>query len=338
MTSESVVAALPFPAVLVDRSGRIATANPMADTLFGLALSGRHHVVGLRHPDLLEAVNGVLASGSGRELRYRAREGIRDVTFRVTAAPVQGQGALLTFEDLTPVETAGQMRRDFVANVSHELKTPLTALLGFIETLRTTARDDPGARERFLGVMEREAQRMNRLVSDLLSLSRVEDEERVRPREPVDLGAVVRRTAATLKAMLESHGATLVIEEGDGPAMVAGGDPDQLIQVVANLIENAVKYGRPQGRVTVRLSRRGGELRLDVEDEGEGIDPLHIPRLTERFYRVDTHRSRASGGTGLGLAIVKHIVSRHRGRLEITSAPGEGSRFSVLLPALDRQS
>jgi two-component system phosphate regulon sensor histidine kinase PhoR len=181
--------------------------------------------------------------------------------------------------------------------------------------------------------MEREAQRMNRLVSDLLSLSRVEEDERVRPREPVDLAAVARRTIATLKALIETEGAAIVLEGSDEKALVAG-DSDQLQQVLANLIENAVKYGKPRGRVTVRLARDGASLRLEVIDEGEGIDPLHIPRLTERFYRVDAHRSRASGGTGLGLAIVKHIVNRHRGQLEIHSRRGQGSRFSVVLPAL----
>jgi two-component system phosphate regulon sensor histidine kinase PhoR len=334
--SAALIAGLPVPAVLVEPGGRVASANPAADRLFGMALTGRQHVAALRQPDIMDAIAGALSEGTAREVRYLSRDGARDLVFRVSVAPVAtpaGRSALAVFEDATPLEAAGQMRRDFVANVSHELKTPLTAMLGFIETLRTTARDDPAARERFLGIMEREAQRMNRLVSDLLSLSRVEAEERVRPRQPVDLAQIVRRTSATLKAMLETEGATLVVEGAETPALVAG-EPDQLQQVLANLIENAVKYGRPRGRVTVRLAAAGDSLRMEVIDEGEGIDPLHIPRLTERFYRVDAHRSRASGGTGLGLAIVKHIVSRHRGSLEIHSQPGQGSRFCVILPRL----
>ncbi len=343
MTGETdgVIAALPLPAVLVDGAGRIEAANAAADRLFGLELAGRHHVAALRQPDLLDALARTLTTGEGGQVRYLARDGARDLVFRVSVTPLRSglmRGALMVFEDSTPVEAAGQMRRDFVANVSHELKTPLTAVLGFIETLRSSARDDPVARERFLGIMEREAQRMNRLVSDLLSLSRVEDEERMRPRARVDLGAVVRRTLATLKALFESSGVSVVTEGLDLPVEVPG-DADQLQQVVANLVENAVKYGRPRGTVRIRLSPPepgpGGPLaRLVVEDEGEGIDPIHLPRLTERFYRVDAHRSRSGGGTGLGLAIVKHIVNRHRGRLSIESTPGRGSRFSVLLPAL----
>ena len=260
-------------------------------------------------------------------------------------APGPGPGpgarlALVIFHDSTQIENLGRMRRDFVANVSHELKTPLTAVLGFIETLRTSARDDPAARERFLTIMEREAQRMNRLVSDLLSLSRVEDEERVRPRSRIDLAPLVRRTLSTLKAVIENSGARIELQGLDGPVVVPG-DDDQLQQVLGNLIENAIKYGKPRGRVRIELGAPDATpdpilgvpvAWIAVSDEGEGIDPLHLPRLTERFYRVDTHRSRASGGTGLGLAIVKHIVSRHRGRLIVESTPGEGSRFTVVLP------
>ncbi|MCR8726389.1 ATP-binding protein [Frigidibacter sp. ROC022] len=342
--TDAVIKALPLPAVLVDTAGRVAVANAGADALFGIDLTGRHHVAVLRQPDLLDSVDRVLSRGEGAEVRYRVRRGQSDQVFRVTVTPA-GEGppnaALLVFEDATPVEAAGQMRRDFVANVSHELKTPLTAVLGFIETLRSTARDDPQARERFLGIMEREAKRMNRLVSDLLSLSRVEDEERMRPRQTVDLAPLLRRTLATLKAVIEQAGSEIEIIEPGEPLPVPG-DPDQLQQVMANLIENALKYGRPRGKVTVRLCLPVQDdalgrpaARIEVEDQGEGIDPIHLPRLTERFYRVDAHRSRSAGGTGLGLAIVKHIVNRHRGRLAIDSKPGEGSRFSILLPAAD---
>ena len=213
----------------------------------------------------------------------------------------------------------------------------LRALLGFIETLRGAARDDAAARERFLSIMAREAERMNRLVADLLSLTRVESEERVRPTAPVDLAALVRSAAASLRPVAEAAGVEIELT-GTVEPLTAPGDADQLTQVLTNLIENALKYGGP-GPVTVSLSAQSRDpvlkravARIDVIDRGEGIDDLHLPRLTERFYRVDSHRSREKGGTGLGLAIVKHIVNRHRGRLKIESRKGEGSRFTVLLP------
>jgi two-component system, OmpR family, phosphate regulon sensor histidine kinase PhoR len=347
MERESLIAALPLPAVLIDAEGRIEAANHRAEALFGIALAGQQHVAALRRPELLDTIDRVQAGGPAATVRFLTRQGERDLIWRVTvAAAGAGRGrlpVLVSFEDATPVEQAGQMRRDFVANVSHELKTPLTAVLGFIETLRSSARDDAVARERFLGIMEREARRMNRLVSDLLSLSRVEEDERMRPRDPVGLAALTRRTLATLRAMLEEAGVEVIPQLPEHEVTVAG-DADQLQQVLANLIENAVKYGRkadsPRGRVVLRLIPPGHDpvlgvaaARIEVADEGEGIDPVHIPRLTERFYRVDTHRSRASGGTGLGLAIVKHIVSRHRGRLRIDSRRGLGSTFTVVLPA-----
>ena len=235
------------------------------------------------------------------------------------------------------------VRRDFVANVSHELRTPLTALMGFIETLQGPARNDAAARDRFLAIMQREGNRMNRLIGDLLSLSRVEQEERRRPSECVDLAALIRLACATLAPTARAAGAALV-RIGPTEAAEVAGDPDQIQQVLHNLIENAVKYGvRPgaeEGReVRVTLSHvphepvlRGPGWAVEVADDGEGIEETHLPRLTERFYRVDTHRSREKGGTGLGLAIVKHIVARHRGRLKIDSAKGQGSRFTVILP------
>ncbi len=217
---------------------------------------------------------------------------------------------------------------------------PLTALLGFIETLKGAARDDPAARDRFLSIMAREAERMNRLVRDLLSLSRVEAEERVRPTARIDIVANIHAAVAALRQLSDSAGVTVAVEGEPGPVIVAA-DADQMTQVFQNLIENGVKYGGAGKRVTVRIAReerdislRGPAVRIDVIDEGEGIDPIHLPRLTERFYRVDSHRSREQGGTGLGLAIVKHIVNRHRGRFRIESEKGKGSTFSVILPAV----
>jgi two-component system phosphate regulon sensor histidine kinase PhoR len=257
-----------------------------------------------------------------------------DRVHEVTVTPLE-DATLLAFADLTLAEEMDRMRRDFVANVSHELRTPLTALLGFIETLRGAAKDDPAARERFLSIMEREASRMNRLIGDLLQLSRVESQERIRPTERVDLHALVAGAVATLRPLAE--GAEVAVEmTGEPGPLPLPGDADQITQVLVNLIENAVKYGGAGGKVSIHIAReqlpRGPGLRVDVMDQGEGIDPVHIPRLTERFYRVDGHRSREQGGTGLGLAIVKHIVQRHRGRIRIESERGKGSVFSVILP------
>jgi two-component system phosphate regulon sensor histidine kinase PhoR len=233
------------------------------------------------------------------------------------------------------------MRRDFVANVSHELRTPLTTLSGFIETLQGPAREDEAARKRFLGIMSKEAARMNRLVDDLLSLSRVESDERMRPIEQVELNTLLQSCIITMAAPAKSEKVDITLQGDESSEYFIQGDEDQLRQVFNNLLENAIKYGGANGRITVGIelvdhdaTLRGPAICLCVCDTGPGIDPLHIPRLTERFYRVDSHRSRAVGGTGLGLAIVKHIVNRHRGRLAIASTLGEGTAFSVLLPAL----
>ncbi|MFW5881431.1 MAG: sensor histidine kinase, partial [Roseicyclus sp.] len=292
----------------------------------------------------------VQADGGTGEARFELADSAGGTQFRVRISALPSGPAdprrplLLHFTDITHLREAEEMRRDFVANVSHELRTPLTAVLGFIETLRGPAKNDPAAQDRFLSIMEDEARRMNRLVSDLLSLSRVEAAERMRPAEVVDLVAVIEGTLAAIRPAAEENGNTLDLRNalatepgGAGGRALIQGDRDQLMQVFLNLTENALKYGGPDRPVTIALSRehgsgslKGSVIRVDVTDGGEGIDPLHIPRLTERFYRVDTHRSRAMGGTGLGLAIVKHIVNRHRGRLRITSEKGKGSTFTVL--------
>jgi two-component system phosphate regulon sensor histidine kinase PhoR len=344
MDAASFVDAIPLPAVLVDRSERIQAANAEARALLGQGLAGRNYVTMLRAPVLLDAIDACLADTRPRTARYLSNDGAQDTTFRVTCSYVPGAskdrpGAVLVcFEDTTHLEQAGQMRRDFVANVSHELRTPLTALMGFIETLRGPARDDAAARERFLGIMEREAQRMNRLVGDLLSLSRVEGEERVRPTEQVHLTELLTSTLNSLRPVADDAGVTLEPAYGDVPISMHA-DPDQLRQVFTNLVENAIKYGGAGGRVTVKLaymahdpSLRGPSARIEVIDYGPGIDEVHLPRLTERFYRADSHRSRELGGTGLGLAIVKHIINRHRGRLRVESELGQGSVFTVILP------
>lgn len=337
----SILGGLPHPVVLLGADGRIEAANAAARELFGAAIEGRHYITVLRQPALLDAIEGTLRHRQPAQARYLVSGLARETVWKVLAAPVEGggeAGVLVSFEDTTDREQIGQMRRDFVANVSHELRTPLTALLGFIETLKGAAREDAVARERFLTIMEREAGRMNRLVRDLLSLSRVEAEERVRPTERVDVAGLVATCVTALKPMAEQAGVALEVTGLAGPLTVPG-DADQLTQVFHNLVENAVKYAAAGQRVTIALSReardlslRGPAVRIDVIDRGEGIDAIHLPRLTERFYRVDSHRSREKGGTGLGLAIVKHIVNRHRGRFRIDSEKGKGSRFSVLLP------
>ncbi len=332
----------PIPMVLIGADQRIYSANERAFGLLGDGLLSRHYITALRQPALVEAVESVLSGKNDRaETRFGLTEALREVAYKVTVAKIdttEGRMAMMSFVDTTDLQQAGQIRRDFVANVSHELKTPLTALLGFIETLRGAARDDPTARERFLEVMANEANRMNRLVSDLLSLSRVESEQRVRPQEPTDVAGLLRSAALSLRPLAEDAGIEINVGAFDNVVLVPG-DADQLAQVFSNLIENAIKYSGRNAEVTVTLEPverdlhiRGRSVLITVADSGEGFDPVHIPRLTERFYRVDSHRSRELGGTGLGLAIVKHIVTRHRGRLTIDSTPGEGSRFAVALP------
>lgn len=331
-----VIAALPFPAVLIDGGERIEAANAAARRLFGHDGTGRHYVTALRQPATLDAVEATFRDGQPREARFLAREGGRETTWRVSARALPAGRLLLAFEDVTAEEEAGRSRRDFVANVSHELRTPLTALLGHVETLQGPARDDAPARARFLAAMSREAERMRRLVDDLLSLSRLEAEERRRPTGRVDLAGLCRSVALGLEGVATRAGVTVAVTVPEGPLMLRG-DEAQLRQVVTNLLENAVKYGGARAELTLTGPAdepgMGRGLRVVVADRGAGIEPHHLPRLTERFYRVDDHRSREVGGTGLGLAIVKHAVARHRGRLRIDSVVGEGSRFTVVLPA-----
>ncbi|WP_347917041.1 ATP-binding protein [Paracoccus marcusii] len=354
---EGFLDGIPLPMLAVDREARVIAANPLALALFGPGLVGRPFVTVLRHPAVVQAVDWVLdpegvpaptpdqtlptAPDGVATLRATCVADGREILAEVTVAPLPsplGRGATVAVLDRSVAEEAEQMRRDFVANVSHELKTPLTAMTGFIETLRGPARDDARARDRFLDIMEREAARMNRLISELLSLSRVQAEERSRPSGRVDLPGLLRGTLAMLAPRIQTAGVSVATEGLDIDLRLPG-DGDQLTQVFQNLIENAVKYGGSGGVLRVTLSRiahepllRGPAWAVAIEDRGDGIEEQHLPRLTERFYRVDTHRSREQGGTGLGLAIVKHIVNRHRGRLRIESRVGQGSRFTVILP------
>ena len=339
---QDTLAAIPMPALLIAAGERIVGGNALAANLLGIEnLADRHLLTVLRQPSVLDAIEACRASGEARTTRYLTTQGRNDMTYRVHCGfirDVARTGVLVTFEDVTHLETAEQMRRDFVANVSHELRTPLTALLGFIETLQGPAKNDPAARDRFLGIMANEAGRMNRLVRDLLSLSHVEAQERIRPGEVVVLNDLITSVLRNLTPLAEKSGVALKTDMPDSPVKLPA-DSDQLRQVLTNLTENAIKYGGQNGTVTISLSEmdrdpalRAPAARITVSDTGPGIDPVHLPRLTERFYRVDSHRSREMGGTGLGLAIVKHIVNRHRGRLKIESELGQGSRFTVILP------
>ncbi|MCC5970048.1 MAG: PAS domain-containing protein [Pararhodobacter sp.] len=341
--------ALPEPVLVIGAERRIELANPAALELLGPGLEGAQALAQIRQPEpvaMLEAGFAHLANPAAPAGPFEARKIVASASsetiYRMTVAPLAPEagfaGLLVCFHDVSHVEEAEQQRRDFVANVSHEMRSPLTVLAGFIETLRGPAKDDPVARENFLSIMEREAQRMTRLVSDLLSLSKVESAEKVRPRNPVALSEVLRATLAALRPLTEDAGITVNFTDLPDAAPIPG-DRDQLVQVFHNLIENAVKYGASGGRIEIEMAQTdnvpgmtGPVLRVSVRDFGDGIDPIHLPRLTERFYRVDGHRSRAKGGTGLGLAIVKHIISRHRGKLAIRSARGEGSTFTVFLP------
>ncbi len=343
---DQLLEALLEPAILLDGGGRVKIANSAALERLGVWVVGLSYISVLRQPSLLAPVEDAFAAGTAGSARFTHSSGEVETLFDVRVTPLPGPArdggarqVLLVFRDVSEVRAGESMRRDFVANVSHELRTPLTAIIGFIETLQGPARRDPEAQARFLALMAQEASRMNRLVSDLLSLSRLEGQSRRRPTAQIDLAATVREAVATLRPGAEGEGVAIEIEGAE--TAPAPGDRDQLVQVVSNLIENAVKYGARPGVVRVVLSRiarepviRGPAWRIAVIDRGAGIAPEHIARLTERFYRIDTGRSRAEGGTGLGLAIVKHIVSRHRGRMKIESVEGTGTEISIFLPAL----
>lgn len=340
---EALLEALLEPALLLDATGRVALANGAARERLGVWVLGQSYVSVLRQPALLAPVEDAFADAKPGTARFTHSTGEVETLFDVAVTPLSpGPGmrrqVLLVFRDVSEARAGDAMRRDFVANVSHELKTPLTAVMGFIETLQGPARDDDKARARFLSMMAQETARMNRLVSDLLSLSRLEGQSRRRPTDRLDLMIVVGEAVATLRPGAQSDGVAIRVE---GPVSApVPGDRDQLIQVLCNLVENAVKYGARPGEVTLEVSHierepviRGPAWRIAVTDRGAGIPPEHLPRLTERFYRVDTGRSRNEGGTGLGLAIVKHIVVRHRGRLRIDSVVGQGTEVAIVLPA-----
>ena len=345
--AEALLAHIPDPVILVDRRVVVIEANPAARALLPL-LRLRHPLsFALRAPDVLDGIAQVLRDGAPRRTAYATRvplERTFEVQIGALPMPDTAGGApnvVLFLRDLTSARRLEAMRVDFVANASHELRTPLTALLGFIETLQGPARDDAAARARFLGIMRTQAQRMTRLIDDLLSLSRIELREHVAPTDTVDLAAIARQMVDMQAPLAAERGIAVTLDAPGGPFLVRG-DRDELLRVVENLVENAVKYGGTRVAVSLHRAPSGREadgsaarfLELGVRDDGPGIAPEHIPRLTERFYRVDAASSRQQGGTGLGLAIVKHALNRHRGRLVIESAPGDGTTIRVFLPEL----
>jgi two-component system, OmpR family, phosphate regulon sensor histidine kinase PhoR len=341
--NEAIVDAIPDPILLLDYQRRIVRTNAAARDLFGAPIVDRVIDTVLRDPNVLEAVDEVLAGRPSAAAQLAVPGSIERFfnvrVARLAAGNTAGVAALLALYDVTGIRRAEQMRADFVANVSHELRTPLATLLGFTETLRGPARDDAAARDRFLGIMHDQASRMSRLVRDLLSLSRIEETEHTPPTSEVRLGAILGSVVDGLMLQARAKDVAVVVDiEPELPSVI--GDSDQLTQVFQNLVDNAIKYGRPHTKVRIAAQRtqRAGEgtpplVAISVADEGEGIPREHLPRLTERFYRVDAGRSRQLGGTGLGLAIVKHIINRHRGTLTIDSEVGRGTTFTVYLAA-----
>ena len=344
-TIDALISALPDPALVLNREGLVVALNARALALAPALRRGEPASIALRMPELVAAIRQAISSGAPQRVEFSQRVPIeRWSEAFVTPFALGGATSaasrslvLVTIHDLTPLRRVEEMRADFVANASHELRTPLASLSGFIETLQGSARDDATARERFLAIMKDQATRMARLIDDLLSLSRIELNVHVRPQTPVDLVPLVRQVADGLQMLARDRGVEIKVAAPTAPVIVPG-DRDELIRVCENLVENALKYGASGKRVDITLTAAGqtgndaGETAISVRDYGPGIAPEHLPRLTERFYRVDVAESRAQGGTGLGLALVKHIVAHHRGRLSFESDAGRGATFTVRLP------
>ncbi len=340
---EQLIAGFPSAAIVLDREGRVIAFNAPATGIAPALRSGEPALIALRMPDLVDAIRRAGKRGEQQRVEFFERVPL-DRWFEAFVTPLQLSASsgdavdvlLMTFNDLTPLRRVEEMRADFIANASHELRTPLAALLGFIETLQGTAKDDPAARGKFLAIMQGQATRMARLIDDLLSLSRIELNAHLQPNTPVDLAPLVRQVVDGLQTLARDRGVEIKVTSPTDMLMVLG-DRDELIRALENLVENALKYGAAGKRLDITLARgqtRGGtpEARIAVRDYGPGISPEHLPRLTERFYRVDVADSRAQGGTGLGLALVKHVLNRHAGRLTIESILGQGATFIMHLP------
>lgn len=342
-TLVSMAEALGDPCLLIDRRGIITYRNAAAARHYPNVQTGKALTLAWRHPELVAAIDGAMRSGGLRS--FELHETIPNETWdKVVVAPLrrsdvaweadEAQQLLVTFQSQTELKRIDALRSDFIANASHELRTPLASLLGFIDTLLGPAAKDAVAREKFLGIMRGQAERMSRLIDDLLSLSRIEMYQHVRPTGTVELAGVLREVREGLQTQAQAAGVEVVLRVPTAPVHVTG-DRGQLYEVFENLIENAIKYGAGGERVEVELTaidRSGYGHQVSVIDHGPGVEPEHVPRMTERFYRIDAETSRKKKGTGLGLAIVKHIVQRHRGQMSIRSKPGEGLRVDVLLP------
>lgn len=341
-----VVDALPDPVLLLDGRRRVVAANRAAEELLGSGVHGRDICLTLRQPEaqevLKQTVAGTLKRGDA-ELLFETP--VRRVfQLQIMAVPKNeavSLRAVAALHEVTALKSAENMRADFVANVSHELRSPLSALSGFIETLQTTAQGDLEAQERFLNIMDGESARMARLIDDLLSLSKIEVNEHIRPTEQVSLRDIISGVVETVQIKVKKKNINLIIDLPENSIDVPG-DADQLREVFQNLVDNAVKYSAEDTSVVIAskaveemIETGTSGIDVSITDQGDGIEAEHLPRLTERFYRIDKGRSRAMGGTGLGLAIVKHIVNRHRGRLNVTSEIGKGSCFSVQLPIMN---
>jgi two-component system phosphate regulon sensor histidine kinase PhoR len=328
---DELIEAITDPVLLIERQS-VTRANAAARLLLGDHIVGGDVRLAIRHPAAAERLIGPLPAIGPPQPVELIGLGERARRWEMLVHPLVGGARLVRLGDRTGAHAIERMRVDFVANASHELRTPLATLLGFIETLED-AGEDPATRARFLQIMFREAKRMQRLVEDLMSLSRIEADKYSAPQQAVALPALIDEVRDALRTGLVPDADRIVVALADDLPPVAG-DPAQLSQLLYNVIGNAAKYGRAGGPIQVSLDCvAGGMVRLTVEDEGEGIPPEHLPRLTERFYRVDPGRSRALGGTGLGLSIVKHIVERHRGRLDISSIVGRGTTVAIRLPA-----
>lgn len=330
------------PVILVDGERRTVFANTAASCVMDITTVGRDLAISFRHPSALEAVDEVLEKGIEKIVDVSIAAPIQRTfqlqTRRVQFTDVEQGGVMIVMRDVTAMKSADQMRQDFVANVSHELRSPISSLVGIIETLRESAKADPDSQKRFLEIMAEEAARMSRLIDDLLSLSRVEVSEHMPPDKRVDINSILEKTIELLQGRAVEKGMAIKLATA-APLPDIPGDADELTEVFQNLIDNAIKYGDAKSDINISIVQidRIPELNIPclaiyIKNKGDGIAGEHLPRLTERFYRADKGRSRVTGGTGLGLAIVKHIVNRHRGRLSIESSPGEITTFTVYLP------
>ena len=330
----AIASAISDPAIVVDQMGIIRSANVPSDLFFGTATIGMHLTVALRAPAILQAVNEANSNGTTACVEHTAHfPTARKLEVNIAPLGQDANGlslALVILRDLTHEEQIERMRADFVANASHELRTPLASISGFIETMQGSAKNDAKARETFLHVMKAQADRMALLIDDLLSLSRIEISEHIAPNEHADFVKIVNQACDLLRPLAKSQNCELEINL---PAsMPVLGDSNQLSQVVHNLIENGIKYAASGKKIVIEGVVADNMTKLVVRDFGRGIAPQHVPRLTERFYRVSAEDSRKAGGTGLGLAIAKHIINRHRGRLIIESELGKGSQFTIQIP------